>query len=572
MKVIQVERREVVKHQFSDSVPALLQRIYAGRGITTDEELDLGLSQLLPYTSLLNINMAVDRCIEALHKQQRVLVVGDYDADGATSSALAIRLFRKMGLQQVNYIVPNRFQYGYGLSSAIVDVAISYQPDLIMTVDNGIASIEGVAKARQQGIDVLITDHHLPGNQLPVADVILNPNQHGDEFPSKMLAGVGVVFYLFMALRSALRERGWFAEQGIEEPNLADYLDIVALGTMADVVPLDRNNRILVKQGLLRMRAGRAHAGILALIETARKTPMYLCATDLGFSLAPQLNAAGRLGDMSLGVECLLTDDNSRARQLAAKLNAMNHERRQFSKLMEDEALLMLKKIDIGKKNQSAYCLYQESWHEGIIGILAGRLKDKVYRPVIVFAQGEGDELKGSGRSIPGFHMRDALDAVALRYPHLLQKFGGHAMAAGLSLKKVHLQHFSEAFQCYADKVLDQDITQQKLLTEGTLQSVELTVENASLIENSGPWGQCFPEPKFDGVFSVLNRRRIGSDNMHLKLVLDYQGISIDAVAFFMSDNDWPEEQERVNLVYKLNVNRFHGVENIQLIIQHVSW
>jgi len=568
-----VTQQRVVPDVQLDGISPVLQRIYSARGIDVVQQLEVGLDQLLPVNGLLNIDRAAQRLSEAIEKQQRVLIVGDYDADGATSCAVAIRALRAFGLQQVDYLVPNRFEYGYGLSPEIVEVARQSSPDLIITVDNGIASVAGVKVARQAGIDVLITDHHLPGNELPDANVIVNPNQPGDEFQSKALAGVGVVFYIMLALRTRLRDQGWFAGQGIHEPNLAELLDIVALGTIADVVSLDRNNRILVEQGLRRMRAGRGHAGINALIRIAKREAPFLKSADLGFAIAPRLNAAGRLEDMSIGIECLLTDDDEHAMMLATQLDEINLQRRAISQDMEDEAASMLEALHLADTDENqplVYCLHQPHWHQGVIGILAGRIKDKTHRPAIVFATGENDELKGSARSISGFHIRDALDAVASANPGLITRFGGHAMAAGLSLCAKDLQAFSERIHAYAESVLDESLLQNTVLTDGSLQEDEFSMQTARLIEQAGPWGQGFPEPIFEGRFTVLERRRIGVDRRHLKCRLLAGDTEIDAVAFNQSDDDWPENCDNVSVTYRIEVNRFRGFETLQLMVQDV--
>jgi single-stranded-DNA-specific exonuclease len=554
-----------------DGLMSVLQRVYAARGIHESRQLEVGLDRLLPADDLMNIRSAASRLLEAIQQQQSVLVVGDYDADGATSTTVAIRALRALGLQQIDYLVPNRFEYGYGLSPEIVAVAVQSEPDLIITVDNGIASIAGVRLARDSGIDVLITDHHLPGEQLPDASVIVNPNQSGDRFASKSLAGVGVVFYIMLALRALMREQGWFTRQGIQEPNLAELLDLVALGTVADVVSLDHNNRILVEQGLRRMRAARTQPGIKALAQVADRQMARLNSADLGYALAPRLNAAGRLEDMSIGIECLLTDDPGKAQQLAAQLDGINHERRTISRDMEDEAAGMLEALHLSDNEDNwpvIYCLYQPYWHQGVIGILAGRIKEKTHRPVIVFADGENDELKGSARSIAGFHIRDALDAVASANPGLITKFGGHAMAAGLSLAKHEFERFRKALQVHAASVLDQQLLQNTVLTDGSLTDNELSMDTARALESGGPWGQDFPEPLFEGKFRVLNCRRIGADQRHRKFRLLSGTLELDAVAFNQADGICPDNNEVIHVTYRLQVNRYRGFETLQLIIQ----
>jgi single-stranded-DNA-specific exonuclease len=568
-----VTQQRVVPDVQLDDVPSIMQRIYAARGINHIQQIEVGLDQLLPLDGLLNIDLAAQRLFQAIKEQQSTLIVGDYDADGATSCAVAIRALKAFGLQRVDYLVPNRFEYGYGLSPEIVEVAKQSRPDLIITVDNGIASVAGVKVARQAGVDVLVTDHHLPGEELPDANVIVNPNQQGDKFASKVLAGVGVVFYIMMALRALLREEGWFKKHSMIEPNLADLLDIVALGTVADVVSLDNNNRILVEQGLRRMRAGRGHAGINALIRIANREALYLKSSDLGFALAPRLNAAGRLEDMSIGIECLLTDDMEYAMRLASQLDEMNQQRRAISQDMEDEAAVMLEALHLSENDDNRpviYCMHQPHWHQGVIGILAGRIKEKMHRPAIVFANGDNGELKGSARSIPGFHIRDALDAVASANPGLISKFGGHAMAAGLSLAAQDFELFSRQLQEYAKSVLNEGLLQNSVFTDGELRADEMNMQTAKLIEQAGPWGQAFPEPLFEGSFQVRQRRRIGADHRHLKLRLLAGGVEVDAVAFNISDEEWPENCDNVSVTYRIEVNRFNGFETLQLMIQDV--
>ena len=570
---MEIVQRDVLEISL-EGVPGLLQRIYSARGITSSDQLELGLDQLLPYGSLSGIHEAAERLFLAIREQQRVLIVGDYDADGATSCAVAMRGLRSLGLESVNYLVPSRFKYGYGLSAEIVEIAAQQNPDLIVTVDNGIASIAGVNAARSEGIDVLITDHHLPGEKLPAADIIVNPNQPGDTFPSKMLAGVGVMFYVLMALRALMREQQWFTEHQQTEPNLAELLDLVALGTVADVVPLDHNNRILVEQGLRRIRAGKAHVGINAIAEIARKDLARLKSTDLGFALAPRLNAAGRLEDMSLGIECLLADDRDTAMSLARQLDAINLERRAISQDMQDEAERMLKQLDITDTDEAvrrvAYCLYQPHWHQGVNGILAGRIKDQTNRPTIIFASGDNAELKGSARSIQGFHIRDALEAIDANAPGLIKRFGGHAMAAGLTIDEQKFDDFAHAFEAFARAHLDEDALAHRVHTDGMIALSDMNMDTAQLIEQAGPWGQGFPEPLFEGEFDVIQQFRIGADQRHLKLKLDYAGTQLEAVAFNQDEDIQSAHKQKVLMTYRIAVNRFRGMETLQLIIQNV--
>lgn len=554
-------------------LPPLLARLYASRHVESVDELERGLDRLHPLSAMKGIEAAVAILASAVEAGRRILIVGDFDCDGATSTAVALRALRLMGARDVQFLVPNRFEYGYGLTPEIVAVAAKLEPDLIVTVDNGIASIEGVAAAKKLGMQVVVTDHHLPGAALPLADAIVNPNQPGCEFPSKMLAGVGVIFYVMMALRSALRDSGWFERRSMAVPNLAQLLDLVALGTVADVVPLDRVNRILVAQGLARIRAGQCCAGIAALFEIAGRPRERVAASDLGFVVGPRLNAAGRLEDMSIGIHCLLTDDPLQAKELAATLDQLNRERRTIEGEMQDQALAHLETLalDDGAALPTGLCLFQPDWHQGVIGILASRIKERYHRPVIAFAEANAGTVKGSARSVPGFHIRDALDAVATRYPGLIQKFGGHAMAAGLSLDKNRFEEFVAAFDEEARRHLTADDLQGTLWSDGELAPADFTLELAEALRHGGPWGQGFPEPVFDGVFEIVNRRIVGE--RHLKLVLRPQGqaMNIGAIAFNMDDRDWPSAVQQVRAVYKLDVNEFRGVREIQLLIDSLE-
>ncbi len=573
----------------SDSgMPALLARIYAARGIRDRMQLDTGLSQLLPFTQLKNAQEMARLLADAIAAKRKLLIVADYDADGATACAVGLRGLRAMGAQ-VDFIVPNRFEYGYGLTPEIVRLAALSSPDIIITVDNGISSVEGVAEAKKLGIAVLVTDHHLPGDTLPDALCIVNPNQPGCTFPSKNLAGVGVMFYVLLALRAELRTRGAFKSplaplfksgepissplplageggaqrrerEGLAEPNLGNLLDLVALGTVADVVKLDENNRILVQQGLQRMRAGRACAGITALLQIAKKLPAQASAYEMGFIVGPRLNAAGRLEDMALGIQCLLTDDADEADNIAAKLDSLNQERRSIEADMQQAALAALENID--PTDGYSLALFDESWHQGVIGILASRLKDKFHRPVIAFARSQEGELKGSGRSIPGLHLRDALDLVAKRHPHLLQKFGGHAMAAGLSLREEHFAEFQSAFEAVAQSLLTPADLTRILETDGALQRDEYSVEMARSLEKQ-VWGQGFPQPLFDDEFKVDSQRVVGEK--HLKLKLSNLSGAFEAIHFFCAD----PMPNRIRAVYSLNINEYNGKVSVQLIVRH---
>ncbi|MEZ5570277.1 MAG: single-stranded-DNA-specific exonuclease RecJ [Halioglobus sp.] len=569
-----IRRREVPAGgppAFPDLHP-LLARIYHSRGLRQADELSLALDGLLPPASLLNAERAASLLADALDAQAHIMVVGDFDADGATSTALAVSTLRAFGAEHVSYLVPNRFEYGYGLTPEIVALAATREPDLIITVDNGISSIEGVAAARQAGIATLVTDHHLAGQALPEADVIVNPNQPGCAFPSKHLAGVGVIFYVMLALRGELRARGRFGEGG--EPSLADCLDLVALGTVADVVPLDHNNRILVAAGLRRIRAGQARPGVEALLDVAGKQRQSLVAADLGFALGPRINAAGRLEDMSIGIECLLSTEIATAAALAAQLDQLNRDRRAIERGMQAEAMQLLADLDIDREGEPpvAMTLYQANWHQGVIGILASRIKDLLHRPTIVFADGDGGELKGSARSIQGIHVRDVLDAVAARHPGLITRFGGHAMAAGLTLRRDAYPAFAQAF-CAEVARHARDIELQAVVeSDGELSPVDFNLDLAQALRFAGPWGQHFAEPVFDGRFEVLNQRLVGE--RHLKLTLrPAEGTqAVDAIAFNVDPQRWPDMAvTHVEIAYRLDVNEFRGRQSLQLIVEHLQ-
>ncbi|MBK8317379.1 MAG: single-stranded-DNA-specific exonuclease RecJ [Betaproteobacteria bacterium] len=538
----------------------LLARLYAARGVKDKTELDYELKSLIPPTALTHATDAAQILADAIEAEAKMLIIGDYDCDGATATAVGVRALKMLGAD-VDFLLPDRFKLGYGLSPEIVDVAAQQSPDLIITVDNGIASIEGVDRARELGIATLITDHHLPGETLPEADCIVNPNQPGCDFPSKCIAGVGVMFYVMLALRAELRERGFFAER--PEPNFASLLDLVALGTVADVVKLDRNNRILVSQGLKRMRAGQLQPGLAALFKAAGRDPKKATAMDLGFILGPRLNAAGRLADMRLGVECLLTEDTSRALSIAQQLDALNRERREIESGMQEQALILLESIDA---NDAApgIALFDPSWHEGVVGILASRIKDKLHRPVFAFAPGEGGIIKGSGRSIPGLHLRDALDLVAKRSPGLLIRFGGHAMAAGATVNAENFEKFRESFaQVAAELLAPADLT-RTLETDGNLEGAYFSLETARLLENE-IWGQGFPAPLFLDEFEVEQQRVL--KEKHLKLRLRKGGTRIDAIQFNFSTQ--PGHTTRV--AYRLAINEYMGVETTQLMVEHLD-
>lgn len=551
----------------------VLRRIYAQRGIEHPHQIESSLARLHTGDVLSNIDAALNLLVRALEIGQRIVVIGDYDADGATSTALALRALRAFGARDVHYLVPNRFEFGYGLTPGIVEVAAGLEPDLLITVDNGVASVEGVARAKARGMRVLVTDHHLAGETLPAADAIVNPNLPGDAFPSKHLAGVGVIFYVMLILRGRLRETGWFERKGIVEPNLAELLDLVALGTVADVAPLDHNNRILVEQGLRRIRAGRCAPGIRALLEVARRDPRCTVAADLGFAVGPRLNAAGRLRDMALGVECLLSDDEQQAKRLARELDALNRERRQIGEQMQAEALTALDALSarLGSELPSGLCLYDPGWHQGVIGILAGRLKDRLHRPVIAFAAASDGEMKGSARSIPGLHIRDVLAEIAARYPGLIDKFGGHAMAAGLSLPLERLDAFTAAFAEMVERRLSKSWLDGVIHSDGELLPGECCLETAECLRYAGPWGQGFEEPLFDGVFEVLGHRTVGERHLKLRLRMTPDAPAVDAIAFNIETWEWRDDCQRVNIAYRLDVNEYRGQRGLQLVIKQLQ-
>lgn len=548
----------------------ILQRVYSARGVQSVDELEKGLEKLDSFQLLTHIEQAVECLVTALALEQHILIIGDFDADGATSTALTVSCLKTMGASKVSFLVPNRFEFGYGLTPEIVEVAAQCSPDLILTVDNGISSHEGVLRAREKGIKVVITDHHLPSLHLPLADAIVNPNLPGDLFPSKNLAGVGVAFYVMMALRSKLRAINWFQERNISEPNMASFLDLVALGTIADVVPFDKNNRILVHQGLARINAGKVRPGIRALIEVAGKRVERVGATDLGFIVAPRLNAAGRLVDMRLGIECLLAISEQEANGHAKTLDKLNRERQQIEEGMREQAIEAINQLELLENLPLGLCLFDETWHQGIIGILASRIKDKIHRPVITFALGTNNELKGSGRSISGFHLKDALEKIAAKEPRIIKKFGGHAMAAGLSIAKEDFEVFANLFNEIVSETISEDILTNIVLSDGELPSNTLNIETAEILQKGGPWGQAFPEPLFDGQFKIVSYRIL--KEKHLKLLLcsldDY--FTVDAVAFNVDTQKMNiTEQDILHVAYRLDINDYKGKRELQLLIEH---
>ncbi|MDD7804555.1 MAG: single-stranded-DNA-specific exonuclease RecJ [Endozoicomonas sp. (ex Botrylloides leachii)] len=561
---------ELKNTHFSSDISPLLQRIYSARGVYNDQHLTKKLSHLPDYHQLKDIEKATQLLAEAITKQLRIVIVGDFDCDGATSSALGVLAIRSMG-GKANYLVPNRFEFGYGLTPEIVDATAHYQPDIIVTVDNGISSIEGVAAAKAKGLKVIVTDHHLAGAQLPNADAIVNPNQPGCGFPAKNTAGVGVIFYVMCALRTRLRQQGWFKKRS--EPNLAAFLDLVALGTVADVVSLDAPNRILVFQGLARIRAGHCRPGITALINVAGRNAFSLCAPDLGYVLGPRLNAAGRLDDISTGIELLLTDSKQQAQQLAIELDDLNQERKQIEASMQQEAIAELKNLQIDVHENSipwGLCLFKNDWHQGVIGILASRIKEKLNRPVIVFAESDNEEVKGSARSIPNLHIRDTLENISRQHPHLIIKFGGHAMAAGISIKKADINEFKTLFDSEIRQQLNKEDLNAEIYTDGELLPSDMTMNTAADLRAGGPWGQSFPEPLFHGRFQVVAQRRIGQKHLKMLLKPASTDLCLDAIAFNIDPEQWPNPKIKLlEIVYKLDINEFRGQQSLQLLVDY---
>lgn len=567
-----LRRRIAQVTQLPDNLDPLLRQIYANRGITSEVQLERSLKGLLHYQALTGIETAISLLIEALQQQSRIVIVGDFDADGATSTALAIKALRQMGFKQVSYHIPNRFDDGYGLSPQVVHDVARKGVDLIITVDNGISSFDGVDTAHEYGIRVLVTDHHLPGQTLPAADAIINPNLTNCSFLSKSLAGVGVTFYLMTALRAELEKQGWFEQQNLARPNMADFLDLVALGTVADVVPLDENNRIFVYEGLRRIRAGRCCVGIKALTEVSRKELSQLVSSDLGFSLGPRLNAAGRLDDMSVGVALLLTDNIGSAREIANELDGLNQTRREIEAGMQEEASIIFRQF-MGTQHDlpNGLAIYHPEWHQGVVGILASRIKEKLHRPVIAFAPSGDGLLKGSGRSINGVHLRDALERLNTLNPGLMVKFGGHAMAAGLSLEEDKFPLFQRHFSSLMAELVSDEQLQGVILSDGELAEHQLSLPIAEMLREAGPWGQAFPEPLFDGKFTLLQQRIVGSKHLKMMLQPVNSHLMIDAIAFNVDINMWPDNSiKTVELAYRLDVNEFRGQRNAQLLVEHI--
>jgi single-stranded-DNA-specific exonuclease len=568
-----VERDTSGWEMLPDTWPDCLRKVLAARGIKSEQDLTFPLAELPKPDLLRDMDKAVALLHQALQENWRIMIVADFDTDGATSCAVAIRGLTAMGVKQIDYIVPNRFVHGYGLTQELLaDIPEQNQPELLITVDNGIASVAGVEEAHKRGIKVLVTDHHLPGEILPEADAILNPNQHGDDFPSKNMAGVGVCFYLLLGLRQYLRQQNWFEQHNIPEPKLTDLLDLVALGTVADVVPLDRLNRTLVTLGITRMRKSLACAGINALIQVAGKQTMNLATTDLGFSVAPRLNAAGRMEDMGVGINTLLTDNYDEALRYAQLLDQINIDRRSVEKDMQDQALQMLENMAFESDAAPlAYCLYDASWHQGVVGILASRIKERQHRPVIAFAPGDDGEIKGSARSIPGVHIRDVLALVAANNPNLLSKFGGHAMAAGMTLKEENLHAFEQELLKVLEAQLEPEVLEQNINSDGEISHKDISLALAELLPSAAPWGQAFPEPQFHGQFIIENIRTVGQEGDHLRLTLSLDdNRSITAMAFRQQQPDWLTEGVEATLHYRLDVNEFRNQRSVQMLVENL--
>lgn len=570
---INIKHREAVVHDAStlSDIHPVLRQVYLNRGVTQASQLDRTLKNLPDYRSLMGIDRAVTLIKEAIQLSKKILIVADFDADGATSCAVAIRGLRMLGARDIDFVVPDRFKFGYGLTPEIVEVALQSKPELIITVDNGISSVEGVAYAIEKGCKVVVTDHHLPPAQLPNADAIVNPQLLGDEFPSKSLAGVGVIFYVLLALRAKLKEEGAF--KGLPIPNLASLLDIVALGTVADVVPMDEINRKLVHQGLLRIQSKKCVPGITALLTIAKREPERVVSSDLGFAVGPRLNAAGRLDDMSLGIQCLLTDNEQEAQDIAEQLDMLNVERRSIEEDMKQDAYNILAsfKPSENQHQQWGVCLFDKHWHQGVIGILASRIKEKLNRPVIAFATADNGDVKGSARSIPGLHIRDTLDDVASLHPQLLKKFGGHAMAAGMSIAENNLEIFMEAFNQAVKKRLKNQVPDNILLVDGEIPDQEINLTLAETLRQAGPWGQNFPEPVFVGRFKVKNARILAQKHVKLELETLTYNRKIDAIYFNVENPDSVIGLSQVSVVYQLDVNTYMGRSSVQLMVKNIE-
>ena len=572
-RILQREFDQTNEHALGDLHP-ILKRIYLSRSITSSKELELGLNQLIPPKKLAGIEDAVEILVEAISADASILIVGDFDADGATSCALGVLALRAMGARHVAYIVPNRFEFGYGLTPEIVKLAAPAQPDLIITVDNGISSHEGIEEAASCGISVLVTDHHLPGKELPPADAIVNPNRPDDTFPSKALAGVGVIFYLMIALRSGLRDLGWFERMKIDPPNLAEYLDLVAVGTVADLVPLDHNNRILVAHGLKRITGGKSRPGINALLKVAGRDITRTVSSDLGFVVAPRLNAAGRLDDISTGIECLLSETPSQAKALAKQLDELNRTRREVEAGMQARAQEAVAKLDLENDDDRArgYCLFDKHWHHGVVGLVASRIKESTHRPVLALAPAGEEMIKGSARSIHGLHIRDLLETIATREEGLIDKFGGHAMAAGLSLKRSKLDQFTKIYEREIEAALSTMDLDESILTDGELGVDEINLQLSEMLRSGGPWGMGFPEPLFHGRFRVTESSVVGEKHLKMTLSPEGSGKTVSGICFnLVSPGDQPPQLNLIRAIYRLDTNQFRGRQTLQLIIQSVE-
>ena len=567
-----IKRREIPIGNSVSNHP-LLDRLYRARHIKNTKELDRTLKSMLNPNQLYGIEQAVNLLVEAYQQQQKIVIVGDFDADGATSTALSVLALRQLGFSDVDYLVPNRFEQGYGLSIPVAEMAIEKGVQLLMTVDNGVSSFEGIAFLKEKGIRVLVTDHHLPPETLPPADAIVNPNLSQCHFPSKSLAGVGVAFYLMLAVRAKFRELGIFTAE--TQPNFTDLLDLVALGTVADVVPLDQNNRILAYQGLMRIRARHCRPGIIALAEVANRNVEQFTSSDLGFCIGPRLNAAGRLDNMSIGVELLLANEMSKARELALDLDQLNQTRKEIESGMKLEAIKICQNLTaLFKELPYGITLYQPDWHQGVLGIVSSRVKDQYHRPVIAFTQDSEGILKGSARSIEGLHMRDVLERIHSQHPNIILKFGGHAMAAGLSIREEYFADFQHLFNQTIADWFDEEHLQGIIWTDGELNSNEFNLETAELIKSVGTWGQGFPEPCFDGEFKILDQRAIGQNKNHLKMLLEPKqgGVLLDAIAFNINTRLYPDLSiKQARLAYKLDINEFRGNRSLQLLVDYIE-
>lgn len=567
-----IKHREIPSGNSVSNHP-LLDRLYRARHIKNTKELDRTLKSMLNPNQLYGIDQAVNLLVEAYQQQQKIVIVGDFDADGATSTALSVLALRQLGFSDVDYLVPNRFEQGYGLSIPVAEMALEKGVQLLMTVDNGVSSFEGIAFLKEKGIRVLVTDHHLPPETLPPADAIVNPNLSQCHFPSKSLAGVGVAFYLMLAVRAKFRELGIFTVE--TQPNFTDLLDLVALGTVADVVPLDQNNRILAYQGLMRIRARRCRPGIIALAEVANRNVEQFTSSDLGFCIGPRLNAAGRLDNMSIGVELLLANEMSKARELALDLDELNQTRKEIEAGMKLEAIKICQNLTaLFKELPYGITLYQPDWHQGVLGIVSSRVKDQYHRPVIAFTQDSEGILKGSARSIEGLHMRDVLERIHSQHPNIILKFGGHAMAAGLSIREEYFADFQHLFNQTIADWFDEEHLQGIIWTDGELNSNEFNLETAELIKSVGTWGQGFPEPCFDGEFKILDQRAIGQNKNHLKMLLEPKqgGVLLDAIAFNIDTRLYPDLSiKQARLAYKLEINEFRGNRSLQLLVDYIE-